>query len=92
MNTFTDKTIAAFAARRQFGQILKKVEVKGDRFVVERHGEPVAAVIPIDVYNQWKSAREAFFQKIRKASSQSNLSPEDAKKLAGKAVKAARTQ
>jgi len=86
MNTFTDKTIAAFAARRQFGQILKKVEVKGDRFVVERHGEPVAAVIPIDVYNQ------AFFQKIRKASSQSNLSPEDAKKLAGKAVKAARTQ
>lgn len=89
-NFISDKTIAAFEARRQFGQILKEVEVAGKRFVVERHGEPVAAVVPIDIYNKWKKAREAFFAKIRKISDQGNLTPKEADRLASEAVQAVR--
>lgn len=91
MSTVVDKKIGAFEARRQFGQILKEVEVKGDRFVVERHGAPVAAVVPIAVYKQWKKTREAFFAKIRKTATSANISPEEAERLAHKAVGAVRS-
>lgn len=63
-----EKTIGAFEARRQFGKIPREVVAKGDQFVVERHGDAVAAVVPIEVYEQWQRRREAFFAKMRAAS------------------------
>ncbi len=61
----SEKTIGAFAARRQFGKLLQDVMAKGDTFVVERNGEPIAAVVPVRLYEQWKRRREAFFEQIR---------------------------
>jgi prevent-host-death family protein len=91
MNTgILDKKVPAFAARRQFGQLLHEVEVKGDRYVVERHGEPVAALVPIEVYKQWKRAREAFFTKIREAAERANLPEEEASALADEAIREVR--
>ncbi len=86
-----EKTVAAFDARRQFGKILQEILSRGDRFVVERHGEPVAAVVPIEVYEQWKRSRTAFFDRIRAASERANLSPEEAEALAEEAVRAVRS-
>ena len=86
-----EKAIAAFEARRTFGKILQDVLTRGDRFVVERHGEPVAAVVPIEVYEQWKQARSAFFAKVRAAAERADLSPEAAEALADQAVQAVRT-
>jgi prevent-host-death family protein len=85
-----ERTVGAFEARRQFGKILQEVAAKGDRFVVERHGERVAAVVPIEVYEQWKKARNKFFDRLRAVSEQSNLAPEEADHLATEAVKAIR--
>lgn len=85
-----ERKVGAFEARRQFGRILQEVTAKGDRFVVERHGEPVAAVVPIEVYEQWKRARNKFFDRLRAASEQSNLTPEEADHLANEAVEAIR--
>lgn len=85
-----DKKVGAFEARRQFGQILKEVEVKGERFVVERHGEPVAAVVPIEIYEQWKKGRKEFFAKIRAAADVSNLTEAEAEVIIAKAIKATR--
>lgn len=81
-----DKKIGAFEARRQFGQILKEVEIKGDRFVVERHGEPVAAVVPIEIYAQWKKARLDFFAQIRAAAARSDATEAEAEALITKAI------
>ena len=86
-----EKAIAAFEARRTFGKILQDVLTRGDRFVVERHGEPVAAVVPIEVYEQWKQARSAFFTKVRAAAERADLSTDEAEALADKAVQAVRT-
>ncbi|MBI3943582.1 MAG: type II toxin-antitoxin system Phd/YefM family antitoxin [Chloroflexi bacterium] len=86
-----EKTIGAFEIRRNFGKILQEVTAKGDSFIVERHGEPVAAVVPIEVYEQWKQARSAFFDKIRAASERANLSAEEAETLAAEAVEAIRS-
>ena len=87
-----EKTIGAFEVRRQFGKILHEVVAEGERFVVERHGEPVAAVVPIAVYEQWKKARDAFFDRLRAASERANMSPEEADELASEAVKAVRAE
>ncbi len=94
MNTTTtgisEKSIAAFEARRNFGKILQEVTAKGDKFVVERHGEPIAAVVPIRIYQQWKKEREGFFAQMQEIAERVNLSPEEADRLATKAVKAVR--
>jgi prevent-host-death family protein len=85
-----EKVIAAFDARRQFGRLLNDVIAKGDRFVVERHGEPVAAVVPMEVYEQWKHQRDAFFENMRRIAERVNLSEEEAMERADDAVQAVR--
>ncbi|MBI2170911.1 MAG: type II toxin-antitoxin system Phd/YefM family antitoxin [Chloroflexi bacterium] len=87
-----DKTIAAFEARRQFGRILQDVLSKGDNYLVERHGEEVAAIVPMQVYRAWKERREEFFRSIRAAAERSNLSEEEAMALAEEAVQAVRAE
>lgn len=91
-NVVTDKTMGAFEARRNFGSVLRDVEAKGKVVVVERHGEEVAAVVPMHLYRQWKQSREAFFAKLRLGAAQSNVSEEEASALADKAIKAVRAQ
>lgn len=85
-----NNTIGAFEARRKFGNILRKVEIKGESFVVERHGEAVAAVVPFRVYKQWKLAREAFFEKMRLVSQRANVPEDKAEKIVDKATAAIR--
>ncbi|MCL5266364.1 MAG: type II toxin-antitoxin system Phd/YefM family antitoxin [Chloroflexi bacterium] len=85
-----EKTIGAFAVRRQLGKVLQEVVAKGDRYVVERHGEPIAAVVPIEVYDQWKKARDDFFDRLRVISEEANMTPEEADKLAKEAVRQVR--
>ena len=90
INNTMEKIIGAFEARCQFGKILQEVVAKGSCFVVEHHGEPVAVVVPVEVYAQWKKARSEFFDKLRDVSERANLSPQEADKLANKAVGEAR--
>jgi prevent-host-death family protein len=87
-----ERIIGAFEARRQFGRILQEVVGRGDKYVVERHGEPVAALVPIEVYEQWKRRREAFFDQMEEVAARANLSPEDADALAQEAVQAVRAR
>jgi hypothetical protein len=86
-----EKTVDTVEVGRSLGRILEDVAAKGDRIVVERGGEPIAAVVPIDVYNQWKRSRETFFGRMREASERANLSPEEADRLAADAVAAVRS-
>lgn len=92
-----EKTIAAFDARRQFGKVLRDVETRGDSFVVERHGEPVAAVVPLRIYEQWKQERDEFFALLHKAQQNSaeqypEMTEEMAMELALEAVAAVRAE
>jgi antitoxin (DNA-binding transcriptional repressor) of toxin-antitoxin stability system len=41
------KTINAGKARVNFGQMLDEVFYRGDHFIIERDGKPMAAVIPL---------------------------------------------
>ncbi|MBI5221059.1 MAG: type II toxin-antitoxin system Phd/YefM family antitoxin [Candidatus Liptonbacteria bacterium] len=42
--------VSALTARTQFGQILKRVSGKNERFVVGRRGEPQAVIMGIKEY------------------------------------------
>ena len=85
-----EKSVGAFEARQHLGKILKEVAGKGDRYVVEYHGAPVAAVVPMQLYEQWKRDREALFDEMRKVSEQVNLSPKEADRLTKEAIAAVR--
>jgi prevent-host-death family protein len=85
-----ETTISAFDARRKFGKLLDSVASKGDNVIVERHGEPVAAVVPIAAYRQWQQQREEararFFERMREAAERANLDPDEAEAIAAEAV------
>ncbi len=85
-----EKTVGAFEARRLLGRILKAVAGRGDRYVLEYHGEPVAAVVPMALYDGWKRRREAFFDRLEEMAATADLPPEEAERLAAEAVRAAR--
>ena len=87
-----EKTVGAFEARRQFGQILKDVSARDESYVIEYHGEPVAAVVPIELYTKWKQRRDAFFEHMRATAARANLSPEEADKLIEEAIQAVRSE
>lgn len=84
-----EKIVAAFEARRSFGKMLQRV-LQGDKYVVERNGEAVAALVPIEVYEQWKQSRNTFFAKIRATAKEADLDEAEADRLAEEAVKAVR--
>jgi prevent-host-death family protein len=41
------KHITALKARRNLGQLLEEVYYRGSRYVIERAGRPMAAVVPL---------------------------------------------
>lgn len=88
----TEKTIGAFEIRRNFGRLIQGVLAKGDKYIVERHGEPVAVVVPLTVYKQWKQNRATLFDSLRKAQQQSDLTPQEAESLAREAVEVIRAR
>ena len=85
-----EKTIAAVQAPRQFGELLQGVIGSGDHVVMERQGEAVAALVPIEVYEQWKRGRRRFFAQASAAAEQAGLAPQEAQALADQAVQAVR--
>jgi prevent-host-death family protein len=87
-----EREIPALEARRQFGRVLQDVASRGDAFLVERHGEPVAAIVSIEVYNQWRASRDEFFARLADVAERSNLSAEAAEALATEAVRATRAR
>lgn len=63
--------VSALTARTQFGQIIRRVKEKNERFVVDRRGEPQAVIMSIKDYldtiapatawlkQSWESAKRA---------------------------------
>ena len=92
MNTtqITEKTVGAFEIRQNFGKYLQGILAKGEKYIVERHGEPVAVVVPLTVYEQWKQNRTDFFDAMRRSQKQSGLTGEEADTLAREAVQVMR--
>jgi len=53
--------LGAREARSQFADLLGRVHYGGETIIVERSGKPMAAVIPIELYERLIAEREARF-------------------------------
>lgn len=82
-----EKIVSAVDVRRSFGQMLQDILARGSKYVIERHGEPVAVIVPVEVYEQWKQTQERFFETLHTAQANANLSEAEADQLAKEAVK-----
>jgi prevent-host-death family protein len=51
-------------ARGNLGQILEEVYYRGDQYIIERSGKAMAAVVPVEQFEQWRKEREAFFEVV----------------------------
>ena len=58
------KKVTALAARRKFGELLERVYEKGDQYVIERGGEPMAAVVPVWQLQDRQIRRKRLFRMI----------------------------
>jgi antitoxin (DNA-binding transcriptional repressor) of toxin-antitoxin stability system len=85
-----EKTIGAFEIRRNLGMVLQNIAAHNDTYIVEKHGQPVAAVVPMEVLEQWKRSRNQFFEQLSAAQQNAALAPEEAEALADEAVNAIR--
>jgi prevent-host-death family protein len=52
-------------ARKSLATIVDRVSYQGDNYIIVRHGEAAAAVVPMEVYRRWKKERRELFQTIR---------------------------
>ncbi len=87
-----EKTVSSQDALGRFGDLLQGVSDKGDRYVVEQDGVPLAAVVPFALYAQWKGRREGFFGQMRDSADRAGLSEVEALRLADEAKRAVRSQ
>lgn len=87
-----EKTVSSLDAPQRFGDLLREVTDKGDRYVVEHDGVPLAAVVPFALYSQWKRRREVFFDQMRDTAARANLSEAEAIRLTDEAKRAVRQQ
>lgn len=58
------KKVNALKARQNLGQLLEEVYYKGDQFIVERAGRPMAAVVPVWQVEEQSKRRERLFATV----------------------------
>jgi prevent-host-death family protein len=59
------KRVSALTARRNFGQLLEEVYYRGNRYVIERAGRPMAAVVPVAELAESRKRRARFFYAVQ---------------------------
>jgi prevent-host-death family protein len=60
------KKINALKARQNLGQLVEEVYYKGDQYIIERAGKPMAAVVPLWQLEDRAKRREHIFGIVRK--------------------------
>lgn len=61
-----ERELGITKARETLSDMVERVQFQGDTFIISRHGKPAAAVVPIEVYENWKRQRREFFDAVRR--------------------------
>lgn len=59
-----EKSIGVTKARDQFRSIVDEVQYRGDKYVISRHGKPAVAIVPVEIYENWKKQRMRLLELI----------------------------
>ncbi len=69
------KKISTLEIRHNLGEILNRVNLRDDQYIIERKGRPLAAVIPIWQLEKWQREKEVFFGMIDKVQQKNKKVP-----------------
>ena len=61
-----EKQLNITQMRDALGNLVDEVQYQNDKYIILRHGKPAVAVVPLHVYESWKSSRERLFRLIEK--------------------------
>jgi prevent-host-death family protein len=64
-----ERELGITKARETLSDMVERVQFQGDTFIISRHGKPAAAVVPIEIYENWKRQRREFFDAVRRIQS-----------------------
>lgn len=59
--TIVEKQMNITQVRDALGNLVDEVQYQNNKYIILRHGKPVVAVVPLYVYESWKSNRERLF-------------------------------
>lgn len=59
------KKISAMKARQNLGQLLNEVSIRGDSYIIERAGKPLAALVDMERFQQLQEDRDSALQAVR---------------------------
>ena len=60
------KKISAMKARQNLGQLLNEVSIRGDAYIIERAGKPLAALVDMERFQQLQEDRSFVLQALKK--------------------------
>ena len=87
------KRVNALKARKNLGQLLEGVYYKGDQYVIEQGGRPMAAVVPVWQLEEWQKRRDRFFGMIEGLwRKNKRVKPEAIEREVEEAIRAVRTK
>jgi prevent-host-death family protein len=88
-----ETTVGVTEAREKLSEIIESVQYRRDAYIINRHGKPAAAVVPVEVYESWKQRRKELFDLIRKfQASSGDADPDEVLREVLEAQQAVRSQ
>lgn len=85
------KKVNALKARQNLGRLLEEVYYNGDQYIIERAGNPMAAVVPLWQLETFRGRRERLFRMVRDVQRRTTkLKPEVIEREVESAVRAVR--
>lgn len=72
-----ERELGVTEARKRLAQMIDEVQYQGENYIILRHGEPAAAVVPMEIYLQWKQERQELFDLIRSVQAENESAKPD---------------
>ena len=86
------KKVTALKARKNLGELLEEVYYRGDQYVIERAGKPMAAIVPLWQLEAWLQRREEFFDMVDEVRRRQDVAPEVIEQDIQEAIRAVRAE
>lgn len=77
--------ISTLDVRKRLGDILDRVRLRHDRFVIERKGAPLAAVVPVETLDAMERLSREFMQEVLDRRRGADVQQDEADALADEA-------
>jgi prevent-host-death family protein len=85
-----EKKVSTIDVRQRIGDLLNRVALRHDEFVIERKGKPLAALVPIERLEQMRRFARRHALELLEEQKQSTVNEEQALQVALEAQRSAR--